>query len=466
MKTRLTLLLLVSSLLLGSGCAQMCAQTKQDYQQELAQEQALTQGELSPSLATHFGFALSLDVISTLANKLLGVVLKEALAMTGALEIGQGKSLNFSVSGAPVDLRLQHDPNACAACFRLQGDLGGSFSVDLPVLGRQTVPLGGSFKFGAPILMISQPDGSALVQLDLKGLAESADSFLNVELKQLPSTWSNALRQPLAKKLKAHLISRLKPIELISFKPPELGIAGLRILPTQLSLIPDKNALFVGFTSNLPGVSVESSASSAQAVALQPGENLAIVVQPALLIHLASVLMQDGKIPRQYTSQGKADPNGSSFVTLKALELGSAAQRLNQQAVAGAKRNGFSSTLNAQAAQDTARQPLALAFRSWNLQGGPCFWFDALIAGAVKLENSQLEVFLDDIQLTNASVAPQLVQAAGSWLSAEFVQESRRLIKTSLMQPTLNIPGTKVAFTASSIGIDATSLTLRAKLKL
>lgn len=468
MKTRLLLLLLATSLLMGAGCMQPCSQVKRDYDQTLTEEQALLQSDLNPNLATHFGMALSLDVISTLANKLLSVVLKDALAMTGALEIGKGKSLNFSVSGAPLDLRLEHDAKACAACFRLQGDLGGSFTVELPILGKQTVPLNGSFKFGAPILMVSQPDGAALVQLDLRGLAESADSFLNVELKQLPATWSNALRQPLANKLKAHLIGRLKPIDLLSFRPPELGVAGLRILPTQLRMMPDKNALFIGFTSNLPGVPAEAGASSDEAVNLQPGENLAILVQPALMIHLASLLMQDGKIPRQYTSAGKADPQGSSFVTLRALELGAQADQLNAQAALSAQQKGFSTTTapkDAQASGD-GRQGVALAFRGWNLSGGPCFWFDALLSGAIRLQDNSLEVFLDDIQLTDASVAPQLVQAISAWKSAEFVQESRRLIKTSLTQPSLEVPGTKISFTASSIALGTNALVMRAKLKL
>jgi hypothetical protein len=315
-------------------------------------------------------------------------------------------------------------------------------------------------------MMVSQPDGSAMVQLDLKGLADSADSFLNVELKQLPSTWSNALRQPLAKRLKEHLIGRLKPIELLSFKPPELGIAGLRILPTQLRMVPEKNALFIGFTSNLPGIPASASISSTEAVNLQAGENLAIVIQPALMIHLASLLMQDGKIPRQYTSQGKADPQGSSYVTLKALEFGGKADRLTEQAAQAAQKKGFSVTQSAQTASTDGRQGLALAFRGWNLNGGPCFWFDALLSGAVKLQNNTLEVFLDDIQLTNSSIAPQLVQAVSAWKSAEFAQESKRLIKTSLMQPTLKIPGTNAAFTASSLALDTNSLVLRVKLGL
>ena len=445
--SRKTLSLAVTSLsfialLSQSGCNQQCAQVKQDYTQALAQEATLLQDlEFQQGMPTHIGVGLRYKVLSDVAKKLLGKSLDQGLKIKTAVAIGGGKEIKVDLDGDALNLGFEPDPS-CEACFRVVGDLGGKASVDIPLLGKRTVPLDGSLNLIAPVLLEALEDGKVKVKLDLNKIADHAGTFLQLQLEDLPEATSRLLKQPLTKEVFKRLTANLEPVELFTFSPPELGVPNLRVFPSEIKLIPASKAIFVGFTTNLPGVQPGQGLTAAQALQFPENENVAVSVQPSILMPAVTALMQDGKIPRRYTLQGQADPEGPTHITLQNLAIGEKAE-----AVAGG-------------------EPLALAFRAWNMMGGPCFWFDGVIKGLLALENGKLKIDLQAVELTNASTAPELVKALSNWKTSEFADSTKTMIERSLTSPSIEIPGGKLILSPNSIAKDARTLTLRSKVQI
>ncbi len=425
-----------------SGCGAQCAQIKNDYSTALKGEAGLQ--ELSPAaqgMPTHVGVGVKLDLIGQVAEYLIGQSLKEALGYNGTLPAGIGKQLQIGVEGDAIDLGFQKDPS-CEMCFNLAAKLGGNMTVDVPFLGRQRVPLNGDMKIVAPLMFEPQADGQIKMILDLTRVGEFAGTTLSVEVsKNLPDAIGRAIRQPLAKELTSRLTGQLKPMHLATFATPEFGIAGVKFLPSRLAFEPSKNAIFVGFATNLPGAPQGQGLNPSMALEFGEGENLAVALQPSLIMHAVSTAIQQGQVPRTYNLQGKADDNGPAHVTMNGVEI------------AGKKAMATST-------------PVGVNFRTWTMGAGPCFWFDALVSGVVALNQSKLTIDLADIKVTNASVAPQLIQGIANWKSAEFVKQTKRVMETTLGEPKFEIPGGALQLAASSLGSDATTLTLRSKVNL
>jgi hypothetical protein len=443
-RLQMTALLAVTaaSALTLSGCGAQCAQIKNDYAGALKAEEGFK--ELSPvaqGLPTHVGVGVKLDLIGQVAEYLIGQSLKEALGYNGTLPAGVGQQLKIGVNGDAVDLGFQKDA-ACEMCFNLAAKLGGDMTVDVPFLGRQRVPLNGDMKVVAPLVFEPQADGRIKMILDLTKVGEFAGTTLSVEVsKNLPDAIARAIRQPLAKELTSRLTGQLKPMHLGTFDTPEFGIAGVKFVPSSLAFEPSKQAIFVGFATNLPGAPAGQGLNPSMALEFGEGENFAVALQPALIMHAVSAAIQDGTVPRTYDLQGKAAKDGPAHVTMNAVEV--------------AGKDAM-----------TTSTPVGVNFRTWTMGAGPCFWFDALVSGVVALEQSKLSVDLSAIKVTDASIAPQLIQGITNWKTAEFVKQTKRVMETTLAEPKFAIPGGALQLAASSLGSDATTLTLRSKVNL
>ena len=429
------------------SCAQQCAQIKRGYESALESEARVIEDQpLGAGMPTHLGVALRYELVGEVARALLVRSLGEQLDLSQDISIGSGKNIPVKLDSDAINLGFEADAS-CATCFRITGDLGGVATLTIPVLGVKTIPLNGAFNLIAPIQFDAQPDGEVKVRLDMAQIAEQSGSFLSLDLNGLPEAIGRALKQPLTEELFKRFVGRLKPVELFSFRAPQFGIKGVKVFPSELKLIPAQRALFLGFTTNLPGVAAGAGLSADKAIAFGQGENIAVALQPSILSGVVSALMQQDVIPRRYTMQGQSSVQGPAHVTLNRVALGQSG---------GGGGGGAAAE----------REPIDVGFRAWNLfggeQGGPCFWFDALVKGVVSLEDKRLKVDLSQIELVDASVAPGLIQALASWKKAEFLQKTRTLIETTLSEPNLTLPGgATLTLAPSSLARDQNTLALR-----
>ena len=462
--------LIACASLWGSGCAQQCKQMSADYERTLAREAALEQtaqeAPALPTMATHVGLGVRLDLISALALTLLGEQVGPLLKLVTKIPLGAGQVVDVNLNGAPINLRFEQD-SACPQCFRLAGELGGSLTVVLPVLGKQTLPLGGSLRLIAPIVFETVGQDTIRVKLDTQKFVDYAQSaILNLDIKQLPDSWVDALKQPLTTRLIAQLSQQLKPINLLTFQSPDFGVKGLRLMPSSMAFEPTKKALFLGFTTNLPGIAADEGLDIQSAVSFQGDENVAMAIQPHIIPTLVTLLMKDGQIPRRYTTDGKADEAGPAHITLSAFSF--AGQRSAATAAPTATGSPRSSHLYAQGSSgpqsrlDQAQpSPMSLGFRAWNLLGAACFWFDAVVSGDVTLQDRVLTVELQDIKLTDASIAPSLIKGLVNWRTAQFLQETKTLMTRTLGQPKIELHGATLQLAASSLVKDPRTLVLK-----
>ncbi len=441
MKTPIYLITIVSLIaLIHTGCAQQCAQIKQDYTQVLGQEAQLSEGQtLGPGMPTHLGVALRYDLVRDVARTLLVKTLSDKLDLNSNINIGSGKNIPVELSGDALNIGFEQD-DACETCFRITGDLGGDAAVKIPLIGTKKIPLKGAFNMIAPVQFESSADNTVKVRLDPSKVTEYSQSFLSLELNGLPEAIGRALKQPLTNAVFTQLTSKLKPLDLFSFKAPEFGIKGLKLFPSQLTMMPEQKAIFIGFTSNIPGIAAGQGLDATKAIAFGEQENMAVAIQPGIIRGLVTTLMQQEVIPRRYTMQGNSSPDGPAHVTLNAIDF-------------------------AQANAEAQRDPLNIGFRAWNLfgeSGGPCFWFDALVKGAISLQDRKLTVDLEQVELVNASVAPGLIQSLAGWKSAEFLKKTKNLVETTLSEPQISVPGGgTLTLAPSSLDRDSNTIALR-----
>ena len=446
--------LLAGALLLQSGCAQQCKQVSSDYQRALTNEGQLTAvDEAQPTTpTTHVGVGVRLNLLSTVAQNLISKQLGQELNFLSKMPLGGGKVVDVAMEGDALNLKFEQD-KACPTCFRLGGNLGGTLAVTVPILGKQKIPLGGSLKLVAPIVFETDTQNVITIRFDTQKFADYAQSAIDLQLDGLPSSVATAIRQPLTKKIMTQLSSKLKPVKLFSFKSPDFGIAGMRVMPAEMAFHPKNNAIFIGFNTNLPGLEEAGGLTALTALDFADGENLAVALQPAVLKSAISLLMKDGKIPRRYTTDGKASESGPAHVTLNTVRIvnGRGGKGQSQGQPSGGK--------------STTNQDLDVGFRAWNLLGAACFWFDALVTGDITLKDSNLAVNLRDVKLIKSSapgIVDNLVKNLVNWKTSEFIGKTQELLNTTLSKPNITIPGMgNVQLSLSSLAKDNNTLVLR-----
>ena len=348
------------SLPLLSGCAQQCAQVKGEYSEaSAATTTQLSNTQLATGMPTHFGLALKMDLVESLVKELMIDMVAKSLNVSSSIPAAAGQSIDLSLSNA-MALDLKFVPSkACEQCFGLGINLGGNMNVKIPLLGTRSVPLDGDLNFVAPILFqTNDATGAVTARLDLTQVDRYAKTALNLNITGLPEAITRAIRQPLAQKLTAALTSRLVPLDLFTFQMPSWGIKGMKVFPSQVGINPGSRALFVGFTTNLPGVAAGQGVELGDVASFRGGENMAVAVQPDLIMQAVSILMHNGQIPKQYNDQGKADAQGTTFVTLQSVSF-------SPQSQAG------SGVLAA--ANTPTSQGMSVGFRGWSLGGGAVF---------------------------------------------------------------------------------------------
>ena len=154
------------------------------YQQALSQEGSLADvDEVKPTTpTTHVGVGIRLSLLSTVAQTLIGQQLGKELSFLSKMPLGGGKVVDVAMEGDALNLKFEQD-GACATCFRLGGNLGGTLAVTIPLLGKQNIPLGGTLKLIAPIVFETDTKNVITIRFDTQKFAKTTPS--------LPSTCSS-----------------------------------------------------------------------------------------------------------------------------------------------------------------------------------------------------------------------------------------------------------------------------------
>ena len=400
---------------LVAGCNGQCRQVRSNYQQAVQQETELSQELPSGEEAAQFGLALKTDLLNDIANKALQSTLKTGLQSLSKVDIGEGQKIDVRTSGDVVNLKIEAS-DACEHCFRLGGDLDGAVSLDVPLVGRQRANLEGTLSIVAPLIVARSKSGGGVLELDLSEAARIGKSSLNTRLSNIRSSWARVLQSKLSDILLEKLMEDLDDVELLSFDSPDFGIPGLEIFPVELVSDADSGTIFAGFATNITGL--QSDIGIEPVTELEDDQNLALAFNPNLVAHGVSLMMQKDVVPRTYTTDGEPLRGGPAHASINAV-------RFTKGRV--------------------GELPMLVDFQVFNMpDSGMCFSFDAQAEGRIALRGENLEVSLTELDITDASV-PGLATAT-DWMQADFLQGGKRIVKESLDEQNLEVPGGKLAF--------------------
>jgi hypothetical protein len=354
------------------------------------------------------------------------------LDVVSRVSVQSGTNIAVNTQGDVLNLNVEAS-DACENCFEITGGLDGRIGVEIPVLGEQSANLDGSLTLVAPITLTRLDDGRGAVQLDLTQVAKVGRSQIIPRISGIPDTWSSALQSPLSDKLLESLTRNLEPVTLVSYDAPSLGIPGLEVVPVKLATNAKTGTVFAGFTTNIKALS-DSGKTIEPITDLGEDENIALAFQPDMVLHAVSLMMQKDEIPRTYSSDGEPLRAGPAHVTLR----------------------GFNFSKG-----KVGELPMKLGFKIWNMQdGGPCYWFDGLAEGRVAVRGKRLEVSLTNVSITDGSLPVELVQAT-NWMNAEFLQGGKKVVRTSLNDQNLEIPGGKLDFVGMGLELRGNAIVLR-----
>ena len=415
----------------GSACSGPCREVKREYKAAVEAEPALRKGKLSADQPAHFGLAVRYKAVLGVATKLLDRSIDDALRFEYTMPLGPGKSLKVHMKGQAKDLRLEPD-EACDQCFRLMGDLGGDVVLDNPLFQNQKTPMTGSFSFIVPMELAQTGEGKAALRLDLNQLEKYPGTFVSLEFDELPNTWVDALRQPLSKALRGHLSRALKPITVLTFEAPELKVKGLKVVTTKAAFSPKQDAVFVGFTSNLPGI--EQGVTMREVIQFEAGEDVRVAIRPEVLDRMVRVGLRQGSIPRRYNSVGAPDAKGALHLTVgKAAVQADAAQVLT-------------------------------TFRLWRTRG-ECAWIEANASGAASLAEGGVKVgFGAPTEAARSQTDSEQPLSLAGWTSPALFGQIERLLSVSLTKPKLTFARHSYTLTPGKLHHSASSLIVGAKL--
>lgn len=302
---------------LGSGCASDCPQVKKDLGAAIeAESPFVAVGAARDELPIHFGIAVRDELLNEIVDSAMRVGLQKALSFTDSIALATGQKIGLTTEGTVADLGLYPD-SACDHCLRVDGRLGGSLGIKLPVLGSQKVPLSGTFSIVAPVRFGQTDDGRAALQLDLSKATELAKSQVNPDVTQLPPTWWKVIEAPLSRAMAKAITRDLPTVTLFTFEGFDLGIDGLEVIPARIVSDHKRGVVFAGFTTNL----------AADGAALEPrtdlgkNDDLTIGIDRRLLGAMTTAMLKSGKLSRTWTKGGEVDPSGPISVTTPIVTL-------------------------------------------------------------------------------------------------------------------------------------------------
>ena len=438
MKSPTYLLLVCAAALsfVGTGCASQCPQVKSGYEAALAQETALAQ-DVPQDMeerndAVHIGFALKTELLNDIIKRALSTALDKGLDVVSTVSVKSGTNVSLNTQGDVLNLKIDAS-DACENCFKITGGLDGQISVGIPILGEQSANLNGSISLVAPITLTRLDDGRGAVQLDLTQVAKVGRSQIVPRISGIPDTWSRALQSPLSDMLLESVTRDLEPVTLVRYDPPSLGIPGLQIVPVKLASNAETGTVFAGFTTNIKALE-ESGKTIEPITDLGDDENIAVAFQPDMVMHAVSLMMQKDEIPRTYSRDGEPLRGGPAHVTIRGFKFSKG---------------------------KVGELPMKMGFKIWNMQdGGPCFWFDGMAEGRVAIRGNKLEVSMTSVKLTDGSLPLELLQAT-NWMNAEFIQGSKRVVRTSLDDQNIKVPGGKLDFIGMGVELRGNAIVLR-----
>ncbi len=432
----LAALIVLAAASLLTGCAAQCRQCRQDYSLALRREAHLDKKLASTKPPAQLGLAIRTDLLDDIANTALHTALKAGLAALSNVDVGGGQSIGVQTRGDIVNLNIQAS-NACNHCFRLGGNLDGTVALNIPYLGHKSTRLGGSVSVVAPLVLQRGQNGTAVLALDLPEAARIGKSSLTAQLTGVRQSWARVLQSKLSDLLLRKLLHGVHPVQLFTIHSPDLGIPGLQIFPVQLVTNARTHTIYVGLATNIDGM--QRDPAIRPVTNLAKDQNLALSFNPNLVVHALSLMMQKGVVPRDYDTHGRPVRAGSAHVSI----------------------SGFRFTRGR-----AGELPMTLDFRVYNFgrQSPLCFWFTGNAQGSIAIRGQNLDVSLTKVQITQSSV-PGLVQAS-DWANAAFLQGGKRIVRKSLDDQNVNVPGGQLTFHGLAVALDGGAVVLKGASKV
>jgi hypothetical protein len=414
----------------GVGCSGQCRQVRSDYRQALQGETALSQELATGEEPTQLGVAIKTELLNEVANTALQTTLKSGLAALSKVDVGAGQTIAVKTRGDIVNLQVNAS-DACEHCFEISGGLDGAASLDIPLVGTKSTRLTGNLSIVAPLLLARGHEGGGVLKLDLSEAARLGKSSLNTRLADLRSSWAQVLRSKLSDILLERLLKGAEPVELVNFEMPNFGIPGLDVFPVQLVTNADAGTIFAGFSTNIAGLSGDQGIEPVTELA--DDQNLALAFNPNLVVQGVSLMMKTDVVSRTYTTDGEPLRAGPAHASVNAV-------RFTKGRV--------------------GELPMAMDFEVFNMpDSGICFSADGRATGRIALRGRNLEVSLTEVDIVDASI-PGLVTAT-DWVQADFLQGGKRIVRQSLDEQNVAVPGGKLDFKGLSLELSGGAVVLK-----
>ena len=423
---------------LGAGCGVTCKQVSSQYEKAKAAEIARTSGAGESAFSEpHFAVGVRTTLLQKLSERLVGGAIEKVVAASRSLDVAGAKPLAVESIPRVESLELDRREEACEHCFRISGDLGGTLEVDIPVLGKRKVPMSGDFQFVAPFdIGPGEQEGTGALYLDLGEAARENAAPIAISVSGLRDTWKHTIEKVLSSQLADNLLGKLEPVRLVSFDMPDFGLESVALSPAGLSIDPDGEAVRLLIATNLPVRNAPKAAALAAAAAPAADRNLGVAFPMELVVAGVAHGMRNGAIGRNYTLSGETRADGPVRVTL----------------------DSFTAT----AADADGPRDWNLDFRAFHLpDGGPCYWFDGRAAGDIAVDESTVDVTLDDVEFTDTSRSNLSLKVA-NWASAKFLRSGVRIARASLAGKNIKLADGEYTLSKLTVALKSGLVTLSA----
>ena len=424
----------------GLTCKDVQAKLEEAKTAELA-EARTDEGadEPTPQLA----IGLRTDTLETVAADVAASAIETLVSASKSLDVAGDKPVTVDATPDLESFDLDRREEACPHCFRISADLSGNLAVDIPVLGKRTVPMTGEIQFVAPMTLgPGDEEGTTVIQLDLAEAARENAPIVVLELTDLRKSWKHTLEELLASKLADSLVEQLEPVTLASFQTPDFGLPNLDVQPIGLRISSDGDVVHGLFSSDIPIPDPPEADDLAEAASPADDHNLAIAIPTRLVPAGVAYGFRTGDISRTYSDDGEATDEGPFHVTVRNFAM-------------SPRQNG----------DDDGADGYNFDFRAWRLEeGGPCYWLDGTATGDLKVAGTDLAVTIDDVDFT-ASSGTDFTVAVANWVSAEFLKSGAQIVGASLDGENVSFPGAVYGVTDLSLQVADDFLTLSAVAK-
>ena len=409
----MTRLFIVGFLFLGTsllGCGSDCKKLKSECNQVI--ERA---AKLNPKVGEeelHFALILRDAFLEEVAQKSVISMVEKGLKIKTKLSIGGGKKIAVSTLPKIKNLKIRAD-KACDHCIRISGALSGKASIEVPILGKQNLPLHGNLSIVAPLKFVPAQSGRSAIEIDFSKAIQYNPRFLSLTLKQIPPTWSRVISSSFSKQAIKEVARQLKPVRIFEFENPNFGINNLKIAPRLVKTEPKNHTIFIGFTTNL--ATRKKGKGLRLRTELSRKANIGIGIDPRLFGPASSLLMASGKIPRRYSKNGKGDPKGPIRITMKDFEL----------------REG------------KGKLPAKISFRYWQLPDeGTCLWADVEAAATLGVERGKIALRMKEFRVIESSL-PKIIVDFATWMDSGFSANQEKVMSAPLQKNPIKLPGSR-----------------------